>query len=471
MNSTVANNSHRNALLPILDSTEASRLWFVAGSAVYTAIFAVTYFAYTSTRWDYWGLGVDPNWLPAEMALFGALALWPAFLLPAKLQRPSDLFLLLQYSLVYIPTLFLAQHSRLPVLDQDARQTLCLAVVLGFAIMIWARRTWRPLKLPHVRVPSGMLWLGVVVVLGLSVLALAAILGSNFRLVRLDEIYEVRAGVTEIIETSEGARFGGYPFFWSNNVFLPLLFAYALFRRSFLTMGVVLLGYLFLFGIWGAKQSLLAPIYLLFFYVALSIPRSAVLPIMLAGLSALLLVPAVIPDDGLPGVVRNWWIAIVHARTFAIPSVLIVQYIDFFQNHALTLGSHITGLNLLIDYPYDLDVSRTIGYHYYGHLVTSNVNFWAQDGIAGFGPMGILAASLVASIVLWFADSAAAGLHLRFVGTVLGAVFLSFLSTSIFTTLLTGGLFLQSLFLWLLPRDGRSFWDASADAARPSAAP
>jgi hypothetical protein len=465
MSSHVANIGRRNALMLILDGIEASRLWFVAATAIYLAVFVGTYFAFTSTRWDYWGLGVDPNWRIEEMALFVVLALWPAFVLPAKMQRPSDLFLMFQYSLVYIPTLFLAQHSRLPVLDQETRQSLCLAVVLGFAIMIWARRTWRPLKLPHVRVRPGALWTGMVVALALSLVALVALLGSNFRIVSLADIYDVRRGVDKILEGSAYARIGGYPFFWSNNVFLPLLFAYALFRRSYLSMGLVVLGYLFLFGIWGAKMSLLAPIYLLLFYVALSLSRATVLPTMIAGLTALLVVPAVLPESGLLGVISDWWIAIVHARTFAIPSVLIVQYIDFFQHHSLTLGSHITGINLLVEYPYDLDVSQTVGYHYYGHLVTSNVNFWAQDGLAGFGPAGILPASLVASIVLWFADSAAAGLRLRFVGTVLGAVFLSFLTTSIFTTLLTGGLFLQSLFFWLLPRDGRSFWSAGTVAA------
>jgi hypothetical protein len=457
MNVSSPSVAHRLDWHSLLSSVDVSRLWFVTGTLIYIAVFVGTYFAFTASSWDYWGMGIDPNWRAAEMLLFVALALWPAFLLPAKVQRPSDMFLMLQYSLVYVPTLFLAQHSRLPVLDSESRNVLYLALTIGMAIMIWARRTWRPLKLPWLAVRPGLLWTGLFVLLSLSLVALTALLGGNFRLVRLDEIYDVRSGVDEIIEAS-GSHLGGYPFFWANNVFLPLLFAYAMFRRSVAWMLVVILGFVFLFGVWGAKMSLLAPIYLLLFFLVLGLRQSLIMPAIFVGMSSLLLVPMFMPNVGLLGVVREWWIAIVHARTFTIPSLLVVQYLDFFQQHPLTFGSHITGINLLIDYPYDIDISRTVGYHYYGHLVTSNVNFWAQDGIAGIGAAGVPLASLIASIVLWFADSAAAGLRMRFVGTALGAVFLAFLTTSIFTTLLTGGLFLISVFFWLLPRDGRGFW-------------
>jgi hypothetical protein len=446
----------RDWLAPF-DGVDIARLWFVAASATYIGVFVVTYFAFTASRWDYWGVGIDPNWQVGDIVLFAVLAIWPSFLLPAKAERPSDLFLMLQYSLVYVPTLFLTQHSRLPVLDYGSRNVMYLSVTIGMAIMVWARLTWRPLKLPHVRVSPGTLWTGVFVMLALSVVALGALLGGNFQLVRLDEIYEVRSGVTEIIEAS-GSRIGGYPFFWANNVFLPLLFAYAMFRRSLAWTSFVILGYIFLFGVWGAKMSLLAPIYLFMFYVVLGLRSRSVMAAMFLGMCALLLLPAFLPDSGLLGIVREWWIAIVHARTFTIPSLLVVQYLDFFQQHPVTLGSHITGINLLVDYPYDLDISRTVGYHYYGHLVTSNVNFWAQDGISGIGAAGIPLSSLLASIVIWFADSAAAGLNMRFVGAALGAVFLAFLTASIFTTLLTGGLFFISVFFWMLPRDGRWFW-------------
>src|SRR5262249_22169279 len=100
----------------LLDRVDLSRFWFVAATLAYIGIFVVTFFAFTAKSWDYWGLGIDPNWRLSEMALFVALAAWPAFFLPSRVQRPSDLFLMLQYSLVYIPTLFLTQHSRLPVL-------------------------------------------------------------------------------------------------------------------------------------------------------------------------------------------------------------------------------------------------------------------------------------------------------------------------------------------------------------------
>ena len=446
---------------------DAARAWLIFGSVVYVGLFVGTYVAFTAQRYDYFGLGLDVNWGATDFVLFFAAVIWPAFFLPARMRRPSDLFLLVQYSLVYVPTMFLIQHSTLPILDPSSQSRLRIALTAGMAIMIWARRSWQPLRLPRVQVRASILWVAVIVALVLSLVFLASILASNFRLARLDEIYDVRDGVTEIMETS-GSRFNGYPFFWANNVLLPLLFAAAAFRRSLLLAAVVIGGYIFLFGIWGAKMSLLAPLYLLMFFMVLSLRREAVGGLMLLGMAALLLVPAVIPDSGFGGIVREWWIAIVNARTFNIPSLLVVQYLDFFQHHPLTLGSHITGLNWWVDYPYDLDISRTVGYHYYGVLVTSNVNFWAQDGIAGMGAAGVPVISLVVALVLWLVDAAAEGLQLRFVGTALGAVFSSFLTASIFTTMLTGGLILMSIFFWLLPREQRLLVERAGRLAAPT---
>jgi hypothetical protein len=192
-------------------------------------------------------------------------------------------------------------------------------------------------------------------------------------------------------------------------------------------------------------------VYLFLFFVLFGRPVSRIPGLVCLGLAALLCVPYLAYSTPALNIFGAPWVTVVHMRIFSVPSLLIIQYVEFFGQHPLTYGSHISGIGALIRSPYDLDIPRTVGFHYYGTLVTSNVNFWAQDGIAGFGLLGIPVISLAASIVLWLLDSMTRHLSLRFVGSALGGILLQFLGVSLFTTLITGGLLLIMPLFWLLP--------------------
>jgi hypothetical protein len=140
-------------------------------------------------------------------------------------------------------------------------------------------------------------------------------------------------------------------------------------------------------------------------------------------------------------------------RTFSSPGIAIAQYYEFFSTHPLTLGSHITGLSWLVDYPYDYDIPQTLGYYYYGTLVTANANFWAQDGLASFGVIGLGLVSVIAAFVFWILDSVTRGLSMKFVIPALVGILVSFANVSLFTTLVTGGLGFFILICVFMPRD------------------
>jgi hypothetical protein len=135
------------------------------------------------------------------------------------------------------------------------------------------------------------------------------------------------------------------------------------------------------------------------------------------------------------------YISIVNFRIFAVPHLLYTQYLDFFTRHPHTFGSHVTGINLLVDYPFDEQVILLIGEDFYpSSNMTANAGMWAQDGIAGFGVVGILLVSALFAIVMRVLDRCANGHDPRMVGAMLSIICLSISNTSMFTTLLTGGL-------------------------------
>ena len=75
-------------------------------------------------------------------------------------------------------------------------------------------------------------------------------------------------------------------------------------------------------------------------------------------------------------------------RIFCIAPLALVQYYDFFSSNPLTYMSHVTGFNLLIDYPYERDLGKLVGRYQYDGAINVNAGLWASDGIAAFGLFG-----------------------------------------------------------------------------------
>ena len=116
--------------------------------------------------------------------------------------------------------------------------------------------------------------------------------------------------------------------------------------------------------------------------------------------------------------------------------------------------SHVTGFNILIPSPYDMDIPRMLGMHYYASPVGLNAGFWAGDGIAGFGPPGIIIMSAVCALVFWIFDSVAKRFEPRFV--IIAATFIatSFGNISLSTTVVSGGLGLLLAAIFSMPNKG-----------------
>jgi hypothetical protein len=434
-------------------SVSYARLRLIAFTAAYFGAFAWMYIAYVS---DYanLGFGYQADWPLYDIVTVTLLAIAPAIWIPTAFNRPSAVFIYFQYFLIYIPALWMTRHSILPILGA-ADQTL-ISVTLAISMIILA---WLPYRMPLVRINSMRLhgqvvWGAIYASAALLLIVLVVTLGGNFHLVGLADIYALRQDTSDLIDES-GSAFAKYAFNWLNGLVLPLIFARAVSRSRYLELLAVTGCYVFLFGIWGAKTSLFSPILLAATSIWASRGPSRMPLLMIAAFMLALLVPVLLPfEDGLGALIKLWWVAIVDMRTFSIPGLSIPQYFDFFSSHPLTFGSHVTGISWFINYPYDIDIPRTIGYYYYGQQeLTANATFWSQDGLAALGTVGIVIVTFLAAFVLWLLDSVTQGLQMRFVVTALLGTILSFTNTSLFTTLLTGGLGLFILVCVLMPRD------------------
>jgi hypothetical protein len=438
---------------PLTWSVSRRRLVFAVFAAAYIAVFVATYIAFTYPAYAYMGFGYRADESIGDTLAFFGLAIWPVLWLPTEYSRPSSVFVHLQYFLIYIPALWMISNSTHPALGPENRTLLFAALSAGMGVLIWAHVRWPLISLPRFRIHAKWYWPAVYAIAAALTVVLVAQVGGNFHLVSLAEIYILRAQTSDLIEAS-GSHIATYAFYWLNEFLLPLIVARAIACSNRTMILVAAAAFVFLFGIWGSKATLFSPIILIAtsYWSSRRVDRMPLL--MVSGFMLLLSVPALIQyDSGIGKLIQSWWITIVNMRSFTIPGLLVAQYFDFFSNHALTFGSHITGVNLLVPYPYDYDVPRTVGYYYYGDLVTSNGNFWAQDGLAGFGLIGVVAMSFLAAAVLWLLDSVTRGLNVRFVMTALSGILLGFANVSLFTTLMTGGLGFFMAACLLMPRD------------------
>jgi hypothetical protein len=448
----------QSRLFAALSSVSGSRIATVLLSVMYFGAFAWAYVSFVADIFGGLGFGFAANWQTYDFLIVAFIALLPSFWIPTRFERPSAVFIYIQYFLIYIPAIWMTRHSILPVLEPADRAILCGALAVSMAVLLWAHHRLPLISLTTKRLTNRDFWSIIFGVTGLLLGVLAIELGRNFHLVGLADIYSLRSDASDLLDSS-GDVVAKYAFTWLNAFLLPLIFARALARSNHgLALGVTAC-FVFLYGIWGSKASLFSPLILAATNIWASRGASRTARLMIVGLIFALIGPFLLPSgSGIVGLIKLAWISVVDMRTFSIPGLALTQYYDFFANHPLTLGSHITGVNLVVRYPYDYDIPRIVGFYYNGVEITANANFWAQDGLAGFGPIGVVAVSFFVAGILWLLDSATRGLDRRFVLTGTVGILLLFANVSIFTTLVTGGLALFILACIAMPRstDGKS---------------
>jgi hypothetical protein len=381
------------------------------------------------------------------------LCIVPALWAPLRLDRPSIILFYIQYLVIFIPGCFVVWHSILPTLPRDVVLELVLVMFLGLSLLQSVYLL--PMPVLRSRPVSPPLFWTIFLLCGAAIFAyLFVTLGGNFRIANLDEIYDVRAAAAELLQgTPSGLGF--YLQTWAAGVVLPFAMAAALASGKRWVLLAALGGYFFLFGIGGAKSTMIGGGLLVGIYLLVR-PRDATVGLRMALACATLLVIGLLIDQFGPPAIARAYLLVVNFRTFAVPQLLIAQYYDFFQHNPLTYLGHAKGLSWLLGNPYQgQDIPLLVGDWFYGGPLGANAGFWASDGLAAFGKFGILVASALGAACFWVLDLVGSRHDPRFVAVAVSFAAMSFANVSLFTTLLTGGLGLLMLLMLLSPPLGR----------------
>lgn len=409
--------------------------YLIALSWTYEAIVAPT-FAYEGTEYR-------------ELDLWIRLASWvlaalPLFWIPTRHTRPSQVVYNSLYVLVLAPTVLFCHHV-LPYRDPAqilAFQAVLVGAYFGMGMVYWAR----PPEFALPRVHPVWFWstVGLAMFIGYAYLELT--LGLRIDVVSFFDVYDLR----EQFEQS-ATRLVGYTYTWLANVLNPLLFAFALVRRKPLllvgSIGLQLLMYSF-----AGSKSFLFGIMLIVVTLFAMAGRgrhfsSRYLGLVAAGVAALTV--ADLATDGF------LFTAFATRRAIVVPAQLTSYYFDFFADNRLAMLGDST-LRGLVDYPYDLSVPYLIAQQYFGRPnMMANANFWA-DGFANFGWAGLIGASALLAAVMAVMDGLARGKDLKLTSLLAVIPAVSLCNSGLLTTLMTHGLGLTLVVLYLYPAERRA---------------
>lgn len=363
------------------------------------------------------------------------VALLSSIALPGRVKNVADFAIWTFYLFVVAPSLLFSY-----VIVKRVDYTWILTLAVAFMACIGVARL-RPLCLPRI---AG--WAPFLLVAGLSWLLLNLYIiwkyGLTLRMISLDSVYDVRLQYRIVAD-----RWTEYAVNWLGNAVNVSVLVLALRRKTWrFLLPLMVMSQLNLFGLTGYK-SLLLPLVAGPVVVVLGEERLLRVCRVLSWLVVVFTCFLVFAGSLSPIFMA------VADRLLLSQGVLTNIYYEFFSANPKALLAH-SILGWMFDYPYLASPDFIIGRLYFHSHTRANANVFA-DGFANFGTIGVYMAGVLLGGVLWLAKSVTREIDFS-VGLIMFMMPVVALSNSpLLTALLTHGVGLALVLLYLYPERHR----------------
>jgi hypothetical protein len=274
--------------------------------------------------------------------------------------------------------------------------------------------------------------------LGAATILFSAI--YNFRFVSLENIYDFRGDLEFPILLN----------YWigiTSNALLPFAFGCFVIRRNYWRAGITLALLLLFYPITLSKLAFFTPAWLLSISLLSKIFESrttVVLSLLLPTLFGVILV-ALFKKGSIP------YFDLVNFRMVAVPSNTMDVYNEFFSTHDLTYFCQITFLKLMMNCPYQDQLSIVMAKAY--GLGNLNASLFSTEGIASVGTLFAPVSVFVCGLVIALANRLSSDLPPRFI-LISSAVFPQILlNVPLTITSLSHGAAFLFLLWYITPRE------------------
>lgn len=400
---------------------------------LYKTILDLSYYFVIAKVWAYTRFDLNLNVL--KLFESHCLLFVIFFLMPKSKEKLSNVMVWLLILLSYVPMLTLFAF-----MDQPR---VYMYAVTGFWILVFLL-----LKLPAISFTSlkssesGIIRYSIFI--GLTGIVFFLIYGylGIFLSFDLTKVYDIRAQYLAI-----GVPLAGYLFNWLAYIVNPIFFALFLVKRKWILVGVIIFLQILLFSVSGVKAFLFAiPFVLMLMWI---VTRKNPVFWMAMGLIVIILA----------GMVSYWligdiWVSSLFTRRALLtPAQLSFFYYDFFSNHDYTFLSQHRVFRNFSDYPYELNPPHLIGDVYFDRPEMGANNGIYADAYMNFGFIGFIFWAFLLTIILKLVDSFSKNKKMTVTIAAIAIPTMFLTNSALLTSLLTHGLLLSLIILYLLSKE------------------
>ncbi len=422
------------------------RLWVVLGVLAYVGCFQWMYINYLFPEFAYYGYDYNPPG-SGYVALAWILSCLPSLWMPLELVRPSMLVYWVLYLAVLIPSMFVPLYANF---NPPGEISGVMWMLFAGFVIVGSSYIFPLIRLRPIQVSKRVFWTGLGCLTILLTLWVLAVFRDSLHFISFEYTWILRQQAEDIMKDSK-VNYALLPLVGAIN---PFLMGWGLFYKRHWMVVIGALGQLLIFASVGLKSAPLSVVFIAGFYLLFKMPRPAfAVKLMLAALAFI----------GIPCLVYYWVagdtnllqqivLAVIFQRTLSNEGLVTAQYYDFFTKNPLTHLSTVHGVNWFVTYPYTYTIGEEIGLAYAKTAdLDQTAHFWAIDGVGAFGLWGILFASVLCALVFWALDSSARRHDPRLIALQISFTAVLIANSSLFTTLLSGGLALLMLCFYLMP--------------------
>lgn len=424
-------------------------------AALYILAVHYAYVAYINPTFEY----AHYTYLPFEtssLLITYALA-WVPILAYRDTPHPAQAIVALIYAMSYVPI----QLSLLFTIDKDYADVILPQLALAASMMILfvaARTARRPINAEYRDFLLLDSTIGALVILATLMVALPNL--GHMRFVSFADVYNLRM---EAAGAEQGA-IEAYLVSWLSYCFVSYMFARGIVYRKWPMVLLGLTASVVLYMSTGAKASILMLPITYGVIVVWRGGRGFLARLLMLLLAAIGILTLVIPDFG----AFMWAKSIILVRMIGSSGWTTSKYFEYFGEHGWTYYTHIGPIQALFGgYPYgQLLLGQVIGIAYSGTSEANfNANFWASDGFAALGSMGIFVITPFVAMCLYLLNRLTVVLPSAFtVGWMVGFM-IALLNLPFTTAMLSGGggwilllaWWAKRAHLWRQKRKGKRF--------------
>lgn len=360
-----------------------------------------------------------------------------AAFLPVYMRKPSDFLLYILFIFPCMATISFFAYL-------DGSRIYAYAVALSFIIIASTRNI--KFTLPNFQIRAGDKWAlsaGVILV-ALVGIAYFNVLGTAKFQLNLMDVYSVRQKISNALAS---ARLLAYVGTWTWTVITVFLIAWSVRYKKWIYLALLLAIQVYFFGMTSAKAVLFYPL-LVFIAYWFAQPNKRLIWLLY---SVILMVCIGIAEEMILG--SYLWNHVLVRRVLWDAGRLNWSYYELYSKIGHVYMSD-SVLRHVIGYPFKLPPQYMVGLFAYSHPDANADTGFLGTAYMHFGPAGLIAFSLIVGLLLRITDVLTHGRVPVWMGTaiVIGPYYALFNDSDLTTALLTHGLALALLVLFLYGR-------------------